>query len=75
MDNYIKVTAIENEIEAQIVEDILTVNKIPYYIRSFHDEAYGSLFQVQKGFGDLYAPEAYKEQIEEIIDEIRKSVK
>jgi hypothetical protein len=71
MDDYIKITGLENSIEAQLIESILSEKKIPYRIRSFHDTAYDGLFQFQKGWGELYAPLKLKGEILEIIENVR----
>lgn len=68
---YEKIVAIENMIEAQIVESILLERRIPFRIKSFHDTAYDGLFQFQKGWGELYAPTEQKEEILEIVTGIR----
>jgi hypothetical protein len=69
---FIKVSGIENVIEAQLIESILTEHHIPHRIRSHHDSAYGGLFQTQKGWGEIQAPKIYQSEIKEIIDHIRK---
>ncbi len=71
MDSYIKITVLENSIEAQLIESILNEKEMPYRIRSFHDTAYDGLFQMQKGWGELFAPSSFKEEILEIVDIIR----
>ena len=71
MNAYIKVTILENTIEAQLIESILSEKKIPHRIRSFHDTAYDGLFQMQKGWGELLAPEAVKNDILEIVNIVR----
>ena len=68
---FIKVAALENGIEEQIIAVILKEQQIPYRIRSFHDTAYDGLFQVQKGWGEIYAPADCKADIIHIIEEIR----
>ena len=40
MDDYIKITVLENTIEAQLIDSILSEKNIPHRIRSFHDTAY-----------------------------------
>ena len=71
MDEYIKITVLENTIEAQLIESILDEKKIPHRIRSFHDTAYDGLFQFQKGWGELYAPVEFEGEIREIIENVR----
>jgi hypothetical protein len=71
MDDYIKITVIENTIEAQLIDSVLSEKKIPHRMRSFHDTAYDGLFQFQKGWGELYAPLKLKNEILEIIENLR----
>jgi len=68
---YEKIAGIGNLIEAQVLESILTERGIPFRIRSFHDTAYDGLFQFQMGWGELYAPAGQKEEILEILGNIR----
>ena len=70
-DRYIIITVLDNIIEAQLVGSILEERKIPHQIRSYYDTAYDGLFQFQKGWGAIYAPESNKSEIKEIIDIIR----
>lgn len=65
---YIKIATIENLIEAQVLESVLKERGIPHRIRSFHDTAYDGLFQFQKGWGEVYAPEDRKAEILDIIE-------
>ena len=71
MEDYIKITVLENTIEAQLIDSILSEKNIPHRIRSFHDTAYDGLFQFQKGWGELYAPLKLKGEILEIIEIVR----
>ncbi len=67
---FVDVAILENIIEAQVIESILTEQNIPHRVRSYHDTAYDGLFQVQKGWGQLCAPHTYKQEILEILNEI-----
>jgi hypothetical protein len=68
---FIKIAVIDNIIEAQIISSSLEEENIPYRLRSFHDTAYDGLFQFQKGYGEILAPEKYKTVILEIISNIK----
>ena len=70
-EEFIKISILESTIEAQVMEAILKEENIAYRIRSFHDTAYNGLFQFQKGWGELFAPSAYKNQIDQILENIR----
>ena len=68
---YIRIASIENAIEGQLMGSILNDQDIPHRIRSFHDTAYDGLYQLQKGWGALFAPEKYRTAILDILERIR----
>ena len=69
---FARIALLENMIEAQLMESILTERDIPHRIRSFHDTAYDGLFQIQKGWGELHAPSSFADELKEILDDIRQ---
>ncbi len=73
MQDYIKIAILENEVEARLIESILKEREIPHMLRSYHDTAYDGLFQTQKGWGEIRAPEFYEEEILAILDEVRET--
>lgn len=68
---YTRIAPIENAIEGQLMGSILTDQQIPHRIRSFHDTAYDGLYQLQKGWGVIFAPEQYRASILDILEKIR----
>lgn len=72
MEDYIKIVTLENEIEARLLESILTERDIPHLLRSYYDTAYDGLFQTQKGWGYVSAPEWCKEEVLEILTDLRR---
>ncbi|NOY68327.1 MAG: hypothetical protein GXP53_02380 [Deltaproteobacteria bacterium] len=70
-DTFIRISGMDNQMEAQLLDSILDERAIPHRICSFHDTAYDGLYQAQKGWGEITAPFAYKRQIEEILEQIR----
>lgn len=71
MNGYLKIAVVENEFEAQLLRSILDEQNISYYLKSYYDTAYDGLFQRNKGWGAIYAPEEFKRVIVEIINGIR----
>lgn len=71
MDDYTKVTLLDNEFEAQLLDSVLTERGVPHLLRSYHDTAFDGLFQAQKGWGYVSAPPACHKEILEIVDDIR----
>jgi len=71
---FVKISHLENSIETQLLESILIERNIPHNIRSFYDTAYNGLFQFQKGWGEIFAPLDYKNEVTEILSSIRSSI-
>ena len=71
-EEFVKIAVIDNDIEALLIESILNDRGIPHQMRSYHDTAYDGLFQTQKGWGHVSAPERFAEEIKEILSDIRK---
>ncbi len=72
MTDYQKIETLDNEFEAQLLASVLEERDIPHRLRSYHDTAFDGLFQTQKGWGVVQAPDAYKDEIREIVADIRK---
>jgi len=68
---FINIAVLDNIIEAQLIDSILTEQNIPHRIRSYHDTAYDGLFQFQMGWGVVYAPLKHLEKILGILNDIR----
>ncbi len=52
------------------MDSILTEREIPHRLKSYHDTAYDGIFQVQKGWGIVEAPESYRNEIIAIQQEL-----
>jgi hypothetical protein len=63
MEEFVKITELHNVSEADILDAILSEKGIPHLVRSYHDSAYDGLFQLQKGWGTLLAPESHRDEI------------
>jgi len=65
-----KILFLKNEIEARLLDDILTERNIPHILRTYHDSAYDGLWQYQSGWGHIEAPAENREEILEIYKSI-----
>ena len=70
---FIQVAVLENAIEAQLIGSILGQMSIPHRLRSYYDTAYDGLFQFQKGWGKLYAPQSHKQELLQVIKDVRSN--
>ena len=71
MAKFNKILVLNNEIEARLLDAVLTEQEIPHLMRSYHDRAYDGLWQQQQGWGHVEAPEDYREQILSIYEDLR----
>ena len=69
-EGFKKIVVLANEIEAQLMDSILTERQIPHLMKSYHDTAYDGIFQVQKGWGHVEAPESYRDEIMAIQEDL-----
>ena len=63
MENYKKITVLDNEVQARLLDSILKERCIPHILRSYYDSAYNGLFQFHKGWGHIEAPEEFETEI------------
>jgi hypothetical protein len=70
MDKTVKILVLNNEIEAALIDGLLNEKKIPHLIRSYHDSALDGLWQMQSGWGQLAAPEEFREEIVKIYNDM-----
>lgn len=58
-----KILVLGNEVEARLLDSILSERGIPHMVVSYYDTAYDGLFQAARGWGHLEAPPEYREEI------------
>ncbi len=66
MSTTAEILILNNEMEAGLIDGLLNERNIPHMIRSFHDSVYDGLWQMQAGWGQLLAPEEYRDEIMKI---------
>jgi len=72
MGNSVKILVFKNEVEALLLDEILTDKEIPHLLRSYHDSAYDGLWQLKSGWGHIEAEEEYRDEILSIYDEMSR---
>lgn len=72
MTDFKQILVLDNEIEANIMEDILKDRGIPHIIQSYHVPGYDGVFQFHMGWGHIESEEKYREEILEIYNDIKK---
>ncbi|MBS3810468.1 MAG: hypothetical protein KGY44_01220 [Halanaerobiales bacterium] len=75
MNEYKKILILDNEIEANIMEDILKEREIPHIIQSYHVPGYDGVFQFHMGWGHIEASQENKQEILKIYEDVKNSSK
>jgi hypothetical protein len=70
MDALVKILELNNEFEAERMEEILKERNIPYGIVQVSDSAFGGIEHLENGWGYLEAPSEFKDEILEMYAEI-----
>ena len=73
MAKTVKILVLINPVEAHIMGEILNERNIPHLIKSSHDLVYDGLWQTPTAWGQLDAPEEYREEIMKIYEQLSLS--
>jgi hypothetical protein len=66
-----RIVVLDHEVEARLLDEELKARGIPHILRSYHDQAYDGVFQLQKGWGVVLAPPEFRQAIEAILRDLR----
>ena len=72
MDKLEKIAVLENEVQAELVDSVLSERNIPHLMRSYHDSAYDGIFQTHGGWGHIEALAASRDEILAVIEDIKR---
>ena len=67
MEEFVEIAYLDNQFQADLLALELQKRNILFYIQSFFDSAYQTIYQMQKGWGKIEAPAVYKEEIAAIL--------
>ena len=71
MDAFKKIAVLGDIVQAKMLELMLKEQDIPHVMKTYHDSAYDGLFQGQKGWGHVEAPEEHESDILALLDDLR----
>lgn len=72
---FISVHVLTNRFEADLLQDALEREEIPFFIRSFEETPYNGLFVSQRGWGKIMVPENFRNRAQELIATLLDDVK
>lgn len=71
MERFEKIVVLDNEVQAELVGSVLSSRGIPHIMQSYHDSALDGLFQGQRGWGHIEAPQSYRDEILAVIEDLK----
>ena len=72
MDKLEKIVVLDNEVQAELVDSVLSERGIPHLMRSYHDSALDGLYQARSGWGHIEAPQSFRDEILAVIEDIKR---
>jgi hypothetical protein len=72
MDKLEKIAVLDNEVQAELVDSVLSERDIPHIMQSYHDSALDGLYQSKAGWGHIEAPESFRDEILAVLAEIKR---
>ncbi len=72
MDRLEKIAVLDNEVQAELVDSVLSERDIPHIMRSYYDSALDGLYQSRAGWGHVEAPESCRDEVMAVIEEIKR---
>jgi hypothetical protein len=71
MERFEKIVVLDNEVQAELVDSVLSSRGIPHIMHSYHDSALDGLFQGQGGWGHVEAPQSFRDEILTVIQDLK----
>ena len=71
-DKLEKIAVLDNEVQAELVDSVLSERGIPHLMRSYYDSALDGIYQTPKGWGHVEASPEFKDEILAVIEEIKR---
>jgi hypothetical protein len=71
-ERFEKVAVLDNEVQAELIDGVLSGRNIPHIMQSYYDSALDGLYQTGKGWGVVLAPASSREEILAALAEIRR---
>src|ERR1019366_2866550 len=71
-ERFEKIAGLDNEVQAELMDAVLTERKIRHIMQSYHDSALDGLFQAGKGWRVILAHESSRQEILTALEDIRQ---
>jgi hypothetical protein len=72
MEKLEKIAVLDSEVQAELVDSVLSERGIPHLMQTYHDSALDGIYQARSGWGHIEAPLASKAEILAVIEELKQ---
>ncbi|HNQ90710.1 MAG TPA: hypothetical protein PKM73_19010 [Verrucomicrobiota bacterium] len=73
MDRFERIATLDDEVQAEALDALLSGQNIPHVMACYHDTALDGIFQGSRGWGHVEAPAAFKAQILAILADLKNT--
>ncbi len=67
-----RIATLDSEVQAGLVDAVLSDRGIPHLMQTYHDSAYDGIFQTQQGWGVLLAPPQFKAEVLAVVQDVKR---
>jgi hypothetical protein len=67
-----KIAVLDNEVQAELVDSVLSERGIPHLLQSYHDSALDGFYQAGSGWGHIEATRDSRDEILAVIEELKR---
>ena len=71
-ERFEKIAVLDNEVQAELMDGVLSDRNIPHIMQTYHDSALDGLFQAGKGWGVILAHASSREEILAALADVRR---
>jgi hypothetical protein len=72
MEKLEKIAVLDSEVQAELVDSVLSERGIPHLMQSYHDSALDGIYQARSGWGHIEAPSNSKAEILAVIEDLKR---
>jgi hypothetical protein len=71
MEKLEKIAVLDNEVQAELVDSVLSERGIPHLMQCYHDSALDGIYQARSGWGHIEATGDSRDEILAVIEELK----
>jgi hypothetical protein len=72
MDKLEKIAVLDNEVQAELVDSVLSERGVPHLMQCYHDSALDGIYQARSGWGHIEAPPDSRSEILAVIADLKR---